>query len=341
MNRGADFSSGAYHYQIGQRAYYDWLFKNADPSHSFTKQIPSQVREWQTDLRDVLLALLGLRHLPQVELAPRVVYTEPHASEHYSIEHVEYQCEPNFGIPALFFRPSNPRPDRSAVLAIHGEGSGVHDERYSYIREFARRGHYVLAPELRNFGARCDANRDNLQSRNILTLFGKKAVGLLVHECLVSLRYLLQRPEINPQLVGVCGMGLGAMLAVLTAGFDERVACVGITGFFSTFRDHAFHHTGDGYYVIPDAMLFCDIPDITGLIAPRPLIIEMPADDPSINQHEVLRALSQLNQIYEAYERTDQLLMTTFPGLLRFHGEQIYSWFSRWLVPTAESRMNL
>lgn len=326
-------SGGTLDLETGQSAYFDHLFETLDPTHHYPLIPGVQVAEWQIDLRDVLSALLGLHNSLAVPFAARVVREVE--EEDYFIEHVIYQTEKGTGTPASFFRPKTPRGDGQAVLSLHGEGEGVNDPRYPYSREFARRGYYVLAPELRDFGRRRDADLDSDQAHDLLVLFGKNLVALHVLECLKGLEYLLSRPEVNRQFVGVCGMGIGAQVALFSAGLDERFACCGICGFFSTYRDLFYTNRNARAYVVPDILNYCDVSDLAGLIAPRPLIIECAENDKNLTHRETLRAYRQAQQIYEAYRQVDRVVLAPFPGELRFHGTEIYAWFSRWLAPKA------
>lgn len=316
---------------VGQREYFDRLFNTADPSHHFPLLPGVQVQEWQVDLRDILNALLGLHTMPQVPLNPRVLKTAK--EDDYLVEHVQYQSEPGVFVPALYFRPLTDRGDGQAVLALHGDGAGIDDPKYPYIREFARRGYYVLAPELRDFGKRRDAGIAGEQSRDILGLFGKNLLGLRVLECLRSLDYLLAQREVNARYVGVCGMDLGAQLALLVAALDQRVACCGMSGFMSTYRDLCYTNHNPGWFVIPNVMHYCDVSDIAGLVAPRPLIIEAAEGDNSVTYRETLRAVNDVRRIYEAMGHPDLVELSSFPGELRFNGLEIYAWFSRHLAP--------
>ncbi|WP_077622595.1 hypothetical protein [Sediminibacillus massiliensis] len=92
------------------------------------------------------------------------------------------------------------------------------------------------------------------------------------------------------------------MVAAFTAALDERVKATVLSGFTNTFKGSimAMHHCIDNY--LPGILRYAELPDIIGLIAPRPLFVEAGEEDPIFPVEHVRTALSRLKKIYQDWD---------------------------------------
>jgi len=121
-------------------------------------------RAWRERFVPRLQRLLG----PWPERVPlELEITEETACEGYLRQRVVFDTEDTMSVPAYLLVPEDRTAPGSAVLAVHGHGPGKsricgleHEgpPGSDYAAELARRGHVVLAPDLRCFGERADWN---------------------------------------------------------------------------------------------------------------------------------------------------------------------------------------
>lgn len=113
-----------------------------------------------------------------------------------------------------------------------------------------------------------------------LLMLGKTLTGLRVMESRLVLDYLASRPEVDAERLGIMGFSGGGLISSITAALDERLKAVVLTGFTSTFKESiiAVDHCICNH--IPDILLYAELPEWIGLIAPRALFLESGEHDP-------------------------------------------------------------
>lgn len=122
---------------------------------------------------------------------------------------------------------------RSHYRWWHSEHKGrVTLENTYRITELAlQRGYAVLAVDARNHGVRKDPERNVLQVMNGLHLWGKREpYEQMIVDTVRDYRLLLDWVQTQPQLdsshIRVAGYSMGAQMALLLGGMDERVGAV-------------------------------------------------------------------------------------------------------------------
>ncbi|TVY11409.1 alpha/beta hydrolase family protein [Paenibacillus cremeus] len=135
-----------------------------------------------------------------------------------------------------------------------------------------------------------------------------------MHEMMRCIDYLLSRGDIAPDRIGCFGFSGGAWVSALTAAVDERIRASVISGYTNTFQDSTMGkpHCSDNY--IPGLYQYADMPEIIGLISPRPLLIETGEGDPGFPLHGALKALEQMKVIYRIAEAEQHLEQDIHPG---------------------------
>ena len=93
------------------------------------------------------------------------------------------------------------------------------------------------------------------------------------------------------------------------------------------------HSVRDGaaYSVMPGLLTIGDIADVAGLIAPKPLCIEMGIQDRTFVIGDARKAYRHLSRIYKAAGAADHLVKDEFDGAHEFSGAKCLAWFDQWL----------
>jgi dienelactone hydrolase len=334
---------------------------------AFRAQSVDEWRTWQAALRQKILELSGLVPPPEpCDLAPQVVERVDLPADGLIREKIVYQSEPDVWVPAYLLRPARPPAARlPAVLALHGHGgrwgkgqvAGVAEEHetvrrniahyhYDYGLQFARRGYVVLCPDARVFGERaagwwspadpprsydpCD------RAGNKAALLGYSLLGLTVWDDRRGIDYLQQRPDVDPDRIGVAGLSLGGTRATYVAALDDRARATVISGYLNTFWRYALEKQFCGGQYVPGLLRWAEQPDVTALIAPRALLIEAGLQDEGFPIEGSREAHRTLERAYRLLGAADRLWRDEFEGGHRWSGRLAYDFMDRYLKSGSE-----
>ncbi|MCC7491800.1 MAG: dienelactone hydrolase family protein [Fimbriimonadaceae bacterium] len=274
----------------------------------------------------------------------------------YRRERVLFNSEPYSTVAAWVLVPhgvdaAHPAP---AVLCCHGHGPHGKNalvgltldeqplERDIYLSlgsRLAERGYVVIAPDWRGFGERMDTDewvrRPGRDGCNVLYLaagyFGFHLLTLNIHDGLRCIDYLLTRPEVAGDRLGVTGLSFGGTMTTWLAALDERLACAGICCYLSTLHDALERANFCGSQYVPGLGELADLSDLGGLIAPRPLLAEIGEQDLCFTIDDAQAACDQVAAIYAAAGVPERFAVDRFAGGHEVHGVELLAWFDRWL----------
>ena len=284
--------------------------------------------EWQNQLTSNLKECLGPFPEKPVPLNSRVISTEKF--EKFTLHRVIYDSRSDSPVPAYLLIPHGIREKSPAVLCIHGhvpEGKAnlvFGDGQYGvpYGRELAEQGLVTLCPDNAGMGERAHPSGgcDFLWRR--LNLLGHDLTGYRVYDLIRSVDYLQSLSEVDETRIGIAGLSGGCWLGIVHAALDPRVQAAILSGYFTTFAQtswfgHCICHHPKGIGEL------CEMPDITGLIAPRPIFVEWGNQDTSRPVHP---AFEITQKIYSVANAEDQITLHEFEGGHVFSGQRSLPW---------------
>ncbi|GGG00019.1 dienelactone hydrolase family protein [Paenibacillus abyssi] len=325
----------------------DQLYENALMKHRENAQseLPERRKE---KLKQALGECVG-------EFEPNAGYTpillERVECDDYIRERVELSATPGLSFAAYVLLPKEAKGALPGVLALHGHGYGsreivgllpdgspdtnVPGIHQHFAVQLVKRGMAVIAPDVAGFGERKleadltlnpHAPNSCYRLSTQLMMLGKTLTGLRAWEARGALDYLASRPEVDEARVGAMGFSGGALIAYVAAVMDERIKAEVLCGFPNTFKDSIFavHHCIDNY--TPGLLLHAELPELIGLIAPRPLFLESGTNDPIFPVQGFNRAVRELQVIYEREGAKDKLQTDLFQGAHEISGRTAYDW---------------
>lgn len=269
---------------------------------------------------------------------------------------VELSTIDSLRMPVYLLIPKNREETKlPAVLALHGHGYGSKEavglnpdgskrKNQGYHKQFAielvKKGVVVIVPELIGFGDRkLQSDQGNgsptdnscYMIASQLLLLGKTLAGLRVQECRRVIDYLQTLEEVDEGKIGCIGISGGGLVASFTSILDERIKATVISGYTSTFKGSIMdrRHCLDNY--IPGLLMYTEMPDLIGLIAPRPLFIEAGTTDHLFPMKESLVAIERLANIYKALDTEASFSSHIFEGGHEISGEKSFEWLIRQL----------
>jgi dienelactone hydrolase len=305
-------------------------------------------------LKEALQELIG-SFAPNATFKPKLL--ERVELDDYIRERIELSATPGLSFGAYILLPKHAKGVLPGVLAMHGHGygsreivgllpdgspdSGVPGIHQHFALKLARRGMAVIAPDVIGFGERRlhadlavnpNAPSSCYRLSTELMMLGKTLTGLRVAESLRAYAYLAGRPEVDKERIGVMGFSGGGLIAFITSILRPSIRATVLTGFTNTFKDSilAVHHCIDNY--TPGILRHAELPELIGLIAPRPLFLESGEKDPIFPVEGFRRAASAIHEIYESKGASDRLAVDVFPGVHEISGRQAYDWLKETLT---------
>jgi pimeloyl-ACP methyl ester carboxylesterase len=109
---------------------------------------------------------------------------------------------------------------------------------------------------------------------------GTTMLAMRTYDVVRAMDYLQSREELSGRHVFLVGEGLGGVWALAAAAFDRRPAgaiCVGTVPSYKLIVESQYYAVRD-YYWVNGALRDFDLPDLVGLIAPRPVLLIDPMD---------------------------------------------------------------
>jgi hypothetical protein len=340
-----NFSMIDYFNRIAQ----DWV-----PLLSFQRRAQGDWAAWHQEALSKLLELLGEFPVP-VDLDPEVVYSFEH--DDLIRERIIFDSEEFMSVPCVVLRPAEMPADGAgrAIVCSHGHGpygkepvsgnrstpelrANIEQHHYNYGEEMARRGYLTISPDLRVFGERGDGGapypgRDKCNVQFIRGMvMGLYTLTLNIWDMRRCIDYLETRLEVDPNRIGMMGLSQGGTMTTFTSAVEPRIRAADIMGYVNPWEGFGINRANFcGSQVVPDVFRYLDTSDIAGLIAPRPLLIEMGIHDTCFPIDDTLVGFERVREIYAAAGAEDDLWSDIHPNEHGFAGNKAYDFFDKYL----------
>jgi dienelactone hydrolase len=333
--------------------YWNRLAENHTPELAFKGSTRADYETWESAARPKYRELLG-RFPERVPLNAEVMST---VEDNGLIrQRVVFDVDPYMSIPCQVLYPQDMKPDGSnpAIICCHGHGpgkdavAGIRSEpeieqfidyhNFDYGRQMAQAGFLTICPELRGFGERLDSptpypHRDPCNIDYIKgTLIGYYPLTLNLWDIMCCIDYLETRPEVDKNRIGMMGLSGGGTMTTFVAAYDHRIKAADIMGYVNPFQEFCYKRANFcGMQILPDLYRWFDTDEIAGLIAPRPLLVEMGIYDECFYIHDLLKGYEGIREIYTAAGADSVLDCDIFPGPHAFGGNKAVEFFRKYL----------
>ena len=297
---------------------------------------------WRDRCRARLADLLGPLPSP---VPPDVETLETTACDGYRRDKIVFDTEDTMSVPAYLLVPDERSRPGSAVLAIHGHGPGkalvcgletTEAPNGDYAVQLVRRGHVVLAPDLRCFGERADWNPPDHYAcdTNLVhaVMAGWSPLTQNLWDLARAVDVLRDHPLVDPERIGAAGLSYGGTMTLLLAAWDGRVAAAVVSGYFSSWAEaHKMPWNMCGSQVLPGMLGRLEHVDLGTLVAPRPLLIETGTQDLLFPQAAAETAAAHVRAVYAELGCPERLVHDVFDGDHQWHGAVALPFLDRWL----------
>ena len=266
------------------------------PRMAFNASSAGEAKKWQREAREKLWDILGEAHTPSKNSHGAKQIEAPVDAGGYTREKWVLTVEPGRRMPFYVLKPSGAKGRCRTALCLHGHGNGVKDImgmpvddeaaelikvlNEDYALQTVKEGWIAVAPELWSFGERLDfvqgaregfdggCEKPHLNAIEV----GKCSIGIRAKDIVTLIDWISTRDDMDMDSLTCMGLSGGGMMTMYSSALDERIKQVLIAGYLSEMKGSilGIRHCGCNY--VPGLAPWLDFPDITALIAPRPLI---------------------------------------------------------------------
>ncbi len=249
---------------------------------------------------------------------------------------------------------------RPAILCWHGHGpfgkapvmgddasqekrDAIALHNYNYGHQMAKAGFVTYAIDWIGCGDRNDSLKPNALrqqgSRDWCNLYYLHATMLGMTSLSINLAHGMAATDfactfacVDKKKLGVMGVSGSGAMTTWTALCDPRMKAAEIicySDLFACFGIRDLNYCG--MQIAPGLFKLVDLPDLQGLLAPKPLLIDIGGYDSCFLVDSAMACFRQLRRIYRAAGAADKLILDLFPGEHSWGGHKSVGFFKRYL----------
>ena len=272
---------------------------------------PGDLTTWQAQralLRQQLELAWGGFPKEHAPLEPRILETLERPA--YRIEKIVFQTLPGLTMTANAWVPKVPGR-LPAVLCVHGHWAGAKQDPHVQARcaGLATLGFFVLAVDACGAGERATGRKlgEYHGEMTAATLFptGRPLSGLQVYENGRAVDYLISRPEVDPQRIGITGASGGGNQSMYAGAWDERFKAVVPVCSVGTYQSY-LGAACCMCEVVPGALAVTEEARILALTAPRALMIVSATKDAfQFSVGEAAKSIAAARSVFALHDRPE------------------------------------
>ena len=310
----------------------------ATPRYRFRGTTQAEWQVWHAELCERLWDLLGVGDFPWQPYGPEELH--PEVEERTQVdglwrERVWLSTDEDLRVPAYLFLPAEAEGPRPAIIVFPGHGTIdqtaglVKSYQRANALELARAGFVTLTMELRGFGKL--GALGHLQIDAAARLIGRTWYGLLVHDGMRAVDYLLTRPEVDPGRIGATGIGAGGALTMYTSALDDRVQVALVNSYLGKYVVMSLDEEHCPCNDIPGILRYAEMGDVAALIAPRPVMFVNGRRDPATS-HAARGSFAIVHQVYRLLGVPRRAKLIEPESMGHYYDNQLaVGWFRRWM----------
>ncbi len=338
---------------------FEQMAKAHEPACSFRGATREEFEAWKADALPQVLQTTGASP-ESVDPNPELLAEWEHEGLHKQRWLIDVQ--PHMSATFLINYPSDLKEGerRRTILCWHGHGpfgkepvmgndsspekrEAIALHNYSYGHQMAQAGFVTFAIDWIGARERNDSNKPHFRTQNgtrdwcniyylHATMLGMTSISINVAHGKAATDFACTLPHVDPQRLGVMGLSGGGTMTLWSALCDDRfkaaeIICYSALWPYFGFRDVNYC----GMQVAPGLFDLVHLHDLQGLIAPRPLLVDIGAYDTCFSVDEATACFKGLENIYRAAGCEDKLELDLFPGEHSWGGNRSMGFFERHL----------
>lgn len=268
----------------------------------------------------------------------------------YTAELLVFESLPGFYVTGSLFIPDEVQKPAPAVLFCSGHSAQAfrRDLYQIPLLNLVKKGFVVLAIDPLGQGERMQypdpetgesligsSTREHSYPMVQSALIGKSVAEYFILDGIRAIDYLISRPEVDPDRIGVHGLSGGGTQTAYISAMDDRVKAAAPSGYITNFR-RLFESIGvqDGeqnfYHGIQRGL---DHPELLLAGAPKPLLIMSTTRD-FFSIEGTRETYQEMRRMYALYDREDEVHMVEGDkghGYTQNIREAMYGFFQKYL----------
>lgn len=250
----------------------------------------------------------------------------PHAS---AALQVNLPAEASGPLPALLCWHGHGPYGKDAVMGNPGSDAlagHIRSYNHDYGHQMAAAGFATFAIDWMGCGERNDNAKPHFFNHdagrdwcNIYylhsTMFGMTSLSINLAHGRAATDFVCTLPEIDASRLGVMGLSGGGTMTLWTALTDSRFKAAEIICYSDLWEKFGIRDLNYcGMQVAPNLLKLVDLPDLQGLLAPLPLLIDIGLQDTVFHADNALACFGQVKTIYHAAGAEPALALDLYPG---------------------------
>ena len=344
---------------LSPQAMFEALANEHRPTHAFAGGAKADFETWKAETLPKALATLG-RFPERVPLNPEIAAEW----EHDGLRKQRWLIDVGKHISASFLvnipgdlREGEKRP---AICCWHGHGpfgkepimgndsspelrAAIAYHNYNYGHQMAKKGFVTFAIDWMGGGERDDNNKPHYRWHEFgkdwcnvyymhATMLGTTSIAMNVVHGMAATDFACSLPFVDVDRLGVMGLSGGGVMTLWSALCDERFKAAELMGYSDLWAIMGVRDINYcGMQIAPGLYALVDMPDLQGLIAPRPLLVDIAAYDTCFVVDGAMQCYRQVERIYTAAGVPDRLELDLFPTEHAWGGNKSEAFFRRYL----------
>ncbi|MDB5306753.1 MAG: dienelactone hydrolase-like enzyme [Gemmataceae bacterium] len=322
--------------QPGGKEYLDFVKKQAAGLRAGDSP-PATLAEWKQrneEIRKNLLAAWGGFPAEPCPLDPR-----GHGElkrDGYRVEKITFQTRPGVRMTANAYVPDR-KGKLPAILMVHGHWRGAKQDPVVQSRCIGavKLGYFVLCVDAfgageRGIGTKLGEYHGEMTAATLFPV-GLPLSGLQVYENMRAVDYLLTRPEVDRDRLGITGASGGGNQTMYAGAWDERFkAAVPVcsVGNYQSYLGGACCMCE----VVPGALRFTEEAGVLGLVAPRGLMVVSATRDAfQFSVGEAKKSLALADPVFKLSGKPGNVRHAVFESAHDYSKamrEEMYGWMA-------------
>jgi dienelactone hydrolase len=333
--------------------------KKFKPEYTFTGNDKQYFENWKAGALPEVLDTLG-DFPPGTDLNPFLTAEWEHdglVKQRWFIDVAE-----NISATLLINRPADLDMSKKtpAILCCHGHGqfgkepvmgndssdllrADIKQMNYNYGHQMAKAGFVTYAIDWIGFGERNDSqkpnfnnaagNRDwcNLYYLNA-TMLGMTSLSINVAHGKAATDFVSSLDYVDPEKLATMGLSGGGTMTLWMSLCDKRFKATEIICYSNLWEDFGFRdYNYCGMQVAPKLYKLVNLPELQGLLAPAPLLIDIGAYDSCFKVDSSMACYKRLEKIYKAAGAAENLELDLSPTEHAWGGNKSMEFFSKHL----------
>ena len=259
-------------------------------------------------IKNGILDGLKFNQMPKVSNDIKLIVNHTFTGDGYIVENVAFESFPGFYVTGNIYRPLNPGMKCAAILDPHGHWNNrrLMPEVQARCAVFARMGAIVFVYDMVGYADSRQVNHD-IPIALLLQTWNSKRV----------LDYLLSRPDVDPERIGITGESGGGTQTIVITAIDNRIK-VSVPAVMVSAHFFGGCNCESGMPIHKSKIHQTNNVEIAALCAPRPMLLISDGSDWTRNTPRI--EYPYLQKVYALYNAENHIENVHFPAEVHDYG---------------------